>query len=102
MDTAHGMTHAGTMYPGRVWLSASLLVAGLLGHILAARAIGGSRIAYSHHILGFFLIAVVTGVIIAGLGWRFWKGRYDVMLLVIGAVQALAGLAVYMERFRVN
>jgi hypothetical protein len=85
-----------------VWLSALLLVAGLLGHILAARAIGGSRIAYSHHILGFFLIAVVTGVIIAGLGWRFWKGRYDVMLLVIGAVQALAGLAVYMERFRVN
>jgi hypothetical protein len=102
METAHGMTHAGTMYRGRVWLSALLLVAGLLGHILAARAIGGSRIAYSHHILGFFLIAVVTGVIIAGLGWRFWKGRHDITLLVIGAVQALAGLAVYMERFRVS
>ena len=44
----------------------------------------------------------MTGVIIAGLGWRFWKGRRDITLLVIGAVQALAGLAVYMERFRVS
>ena len=102
MGTVNGMPRAHATHRDLRWLSVLLLVAGLLGHLLAARAIGGSRIAYSHHILGFFLIAVVTGVIIAGLGWRFWKGRRDITLLVIGAVQALAGLAVYMERFRVS
>jgi hypothetical protein len=78
-----------------------LLVVGLLGHLLAAHAIGGSAMAYQHHIFGFFLILVVTGAIIAGLGWRFWKGRRDVTVLVIGAVQALFGLVIYAERFRV-
>ena len=78
-----------------------LLVVGLLGHLLAAHAIGGSAMAYQHHIFGFFLILVVTGAIIAGLGWRFWKGRRDVTILVIGAVQALFGLVIYAERFRV-
>jgi hypothetical protein len=75
---------------------------GLLGHLLAARAIGGTHLAYRDHIQGFVFIGVVTGVIIFGLGWRFWKGRYDISLLVFGAVQALLGLFVYVERFHVH
>jgi hypothetical protein len=82
-------------------LGVILLVVGLLGHLLAARAIGGSALAYQHHITGFFLILLVTGAIIAALGWRFWKGRRDITLLVVGVVQALFGIAIYAERFRV-
>jgi hypothetical protein len=85
----------------RTALGIVLLVVGLLGHLLAAQAIGGSAMAYRHHIFGFFLILVVTGAIIAALGWRFWKGRRDITLLIIGAVQALFGVAIYVERFRV-
>jgi hypothetical protein len=79
-----------------------LLALGLLGHVLAARAIGGSRLAFRDHILGFVLIAVVTGAIIAALGWRFWKGRNDVTMATFGAVQALFGLFVYITRFSVH
>ncbi len=79
-----------------------LLLVGFLGHYFAARAIGGSYIAYRDHIFGFFLILVVTGGIIALLGWRFWKERRDITLLAIGVVQALLGVWVYMERFSVH
>jgi len=79
----------------RVWLGAVLLGAGLLGHLLAAHVMGGSSLAYTHHIFGFFLILVVTGATIAGLGWLFWRGRHDITVLIIGAVQALFGIAVY-------
>ena len=84
------------------WLGAILLVVGFMGHYLAARAIGGSYIAYRDHIFGFFAILLVTGAIIAGLGWRFWKGRRDITLLIIGVVQALFGIYVYIERFNVH
>lgn len=50
-----------------------LIALGLLGHLYAAHAIGGSRVAYTHHVFGFFLILVVSGAIIAALGWRFWR-----------------------------
>ena len=73
-----------------------LLVVGLLGHLLAAHGTGGRPIDYQHHVLGFVLIAVVTGAIIVGLSLRFWRRRHDVTLLTIGAVQALLGLAVYL------
>jgi uncharacterized membrane protein (UPF0136 family) len=82
-------------------LGVILLVLGFLGHFFAARAIGGSYVAFRDHIQGFFLILVVTGAIIAGLGWRFWKGRHDITILVIGGVQALFGLVIYIERFHV-
>ena len=80
-----------------IWLVVVLFVVGLLGHLLAARAIGGSRIAYGHHIFGFVLIAVVTGAVIAGLGWLFWRRRRDLTLLIIGAVQAILGILVYIR-----
>ena len=73
---------------------------GLLGHLFAAHAIGGDGVAYVHHVGGFLLILVVTGGVVAGLGWRFWRSRSDVTVLAIGAVQALLGLLVAVEAFR--
>ena len=86
----------------RIWFGIVLAAAGLLGHVLAARAIGGTQIAFRDHIFGFFLIAIVSGTIIALLGWKFWKGRRDVTMLVFGAVQALFGLFIYIERFNIG
>jgi hypothetical protein len=91
-----------TAKPRYSWLGVLLLVVGFLGHYFAARAIGGSYIAYRDHILGFFVILLVTGLIIAGLGWRFWKGRRDITLLIVGLVQALFGVWVYIGRFSVH
>jgi hypothetical protein len=84
------------------WLGVVLIVVGFFGHFFAARAIGGTYIAFRDHILGFFLILLVTGAIIAGLGWRFWKGRRDITVLIIGVVQALFGIWVYIGRFHVH
>jgi uncharacterized membrane protein HdeD (DUF308 family) len=77
-----------------------LLVLGLVGHLYAAHAIGGSTVAYTHHVLGFFLILVVTGAIIAALGRRFWRSRPDVTVLTVGMVQAIFGFLVAVEPFR--
>jgi hypothetical protein len=85
-----------------IWLGVLFLVVGFLGHYFAARAIGGSYIAFRDHIGGFFLILVVTGAIIAVLGRFFWKGRSDVTVLIIGVVQALFGIFVYINRFSVH
>jgi hypothetical protein len=76
------------------WIAAALLLLGLIGHVLAARVMG-SRIAYVHHVVGFFIIAVLTGLPLLGLARLFWRGRHGVTLLVFAAVQALLGLAVY-------
>jgi hypothetical protein len=86
----------------RTWLGLLLLAVGLLGHLLAARAIGGYYIAYRDHIVGFLFLTVVSGAILAGLGWRFWRGRYDITLLILGALQTLFGAIVYIERFRIH
>jgi hypothetical protein len=85
-----------------VWLGALLLVAGFLGHFFAARAIGGSYIAYRDHIFGFVALTLVSVAIVALLGARFWKGRPDVTLLVVGLLQALIGLEIYINRFAVH
>ena len=39
------------------WLGLVLLVIGFLGHFFAARAIGGSYLAFRDHIFGFFALA---------------------------------------------
>lgn len=78
----------------------ALLLLGLVGHLYAAHAMGGSRVAYTHHVLGFLLILLVTGAIIAALGWRFRRGRADIAVLAVGAVQALFGLLVAIAPFR--
>ena len=73
---------------------------GLLGHLYAAYAMGGSRVAYTHHVFGFVLILVVTGGIIAGLGHWLWRSRPALTVLVIGLVQALLGLWIALEPYR--
>ena len=85
-----------------LWLGVVLVVAGLLGHVLAARAIGGSPVAFRDHLFGFLLILLVTGGLIAMLGRRFWPRRTDRTWLLIGVVQALFGLYVYIERFHIG
>ena len=52
-------------------------------------------------VLGFFLILIVTGAIIVGMARVFWRGRHDITLLVVGAVQALLGVMVYLGRHNV-
>jgi membrane associated rhomboid family serine protease len=84
----------------RIWIGIVLLVLGLIGHLYAAYAMGGSRVAYSHHVFGFFLILVVTGAIIAAVGWRFWRSRPDITVLTVGAVQAVFGVLVAVDQIR--
>lgn len=92
----------GTPNRGLLWLGVALLGVGLMGHILAARAIGGSYVAYRDHVGGFVGLTLVSGAIIAGLGWRFWKGRHDITLLILGALQSIIGVLVYIQRFNVH
>jgi uncharacterized membrane protein (UPF0136 family) len=87
---------------GWTWLGVLLLGAGLLGHLLAARAIGGTYIAYRDHIFGFVFLTLVSGALLAALGWRFWRGRHDITLLIMGVLQTLVGIWVYMQRFSVH
>jgi hypothetical protein len=90
------------MRPRWTLLGVLLLGVGLLLHLLSARAIGGSYVAYRDHIFGFVVLTLVSGAIIAGLGWRFWKGRHDITLLILGAVQTIVGVMVYINRFSVH
>ena len=85
-----------------IWLGILLLAIGLLLHLLSARAIGGSYIAYRDHIFGFVVLTLVAGAILAAIGWRFWKGRHDITLLILGAVQVIAGIFVYLGRYNVH
>lgn len=84
------------------WLGVILLAVGLSGHLLAARAIGGYYVTYRDHIVGFLFLTLVSGAIIAGLGWRFWRGRHDITLLILGALQTLFGVVIYIERFNID
>jgi hypothetical protein len=79
-----------------------LLALGLLGHLLAARAIGGTYVAFRDHVAGFVFLTLVSIAIVGGLEWKFWKGRRDVTVLAVGAVQAMLGLLVYIQRFSVH
>jgi hypothetical protein len=79
-----------------------LLLAGLFFHLISARAIGGSYTAYRDHIVGFVGLTIVAGVIVGGLGWRFWKRRPDISLLILGVTQVIAGYIVYLYRFHVH
>lgn len=86
----------------RIWIGAVLLVAGLVGHLLSAQAIGGLWRHYRDHIGGFVLSTVVFGALLALVGRRFWRGRHDVTLLINGALQALVGLVVWINRFSIH
>ena len=73
---------------------AALLIGGLLGHVVAAYFNGGSRIAYLHHIGGFFLIAAITGVPIAILTRLFWRRHASRAWLTFGVIQFALGVLV--------
>ncbi len=51
---------------------------------------------------GFVLISVVFGAVIFALGHRFWRGRTDISLLLLGGVNFLLGLFVYLQRFHLH
>lgn len=85
-----------------VWLGVILLVAGFLGHFFAARAIGGTYIAYRDHIFGFVLLTVVSAVIVGLIGKFWWKGRHDITLLIVGVLQTIIGIMIYINRFAVH
>jgi hypothetical protein len=86
----------------RLVIGVLLLVIGLSGHLLAARAIGGYYIAYRDHIAGFVGLTLITGLIVAVIGRFFWKGRPDISLLIVGVLQTLLGVWVYTMRFHVG
>ena len=85
-----------------VWLSVLLLIAGFLGHFFAARAIGGTYIAYRDHMFGFVFLTLVSVVVVGAIGWRFWNGRRDITLFIVGVLQTLIGVIVYVNRFAVH
>lgn len=85
-----------------IWLGVILLVVGLSGHLLAARAIGGYYLAYKDHIVGFLFLTLVSGAIVSALGWRFWRGRHDITLLIVGALQTILGAVIYINRFNIH
>jgi len=35
------------------------------------------------------------------LGWKFWKGRTDITLFIVGVVQALFGIVIYLMRYHI-
>jgi uncharacterized membrane protein (UPF0136 family) len=102
MIDSNPMTVVNVQSRRRIWIGVLLLVAGLLGHLFAARAIGGSYVAYRDHISGVVLLTLVSGAVIAGLGWRFWRGRHDITVLILGVLQALVGFVIYLERFHIG
>jgi hypothetical protein len=101
MDSSQAGAIARPLNRSWIWLGLLLLAAGLSGHLLAARAIGGYFIAYRDHIAGFLMFGVVIGLIVAGLGWRFWKGRPDITLLIVGVLQTIFGIVIYINRFHI-
>lgn len=79
-----------------------LIIAGFFGHFFAAKAIGGTYIAYRDHMVGFFGLAILSGAIVALLGRKLWRGRPDLTVFIIGIIQAAFGLFVYINRFKLH
>ena len=78
------------------------LAVGLLGYTLAARAIGGTDVAYRDQLIGFVVLTVVSGALLALIGRRFWRARPERTLLSLGVRQALFGLFAYVTRSSVH
>jgi hypothetical protein len=80
-----------------VWLGLILLVAGFFGHFFAAMALGPGHNAWRDHMLGFAGLTVLSAIIVGAIGWRFWKGRRDITLLIVGVIQLILGIMVYLN-----
>lgn len=83
-------------------LGVVLIIAGFCGHFFAAKAIGGTYIAYRDHMAGFFGMTILSGAIVALLGRKFWRGRSDLTLLIIGIIQAAFGIFIYINRLNLH
>jgi hypothetical protein len=44
----------------------------------------------------------VSALVIWGLSLRFFQHRYDMIVLLVGIVQALLGVYIYINRFSVH
>ena len=71
------------------------LALGLAGHLTAAKVEGGHVIHYRDHIFGFVMLSLVCGILVGLVGRRFWKGRRDITLLIVGMLQTVLGWWVY-------
>ena len=72
-----------------------LILLGYGGHLLAARSIGGSTLAYTEHTKGFLILTAASAIVLWGLSLKWWRGRLDLTVLGVGAVQLLFGVLVY-------
>jgi hypothetical protein len=79
----------------RVVIGITLLLIGLAGHLAAANVEGGRALHYQHHIFGFFLLAIVSLLVVGALSRFFWRGRHDVTVVIVGALQAIFGCVIY-------
>jgi hypothetical protein len=86
----------------RTALGVTLAGVALLGHVLAARAIGGSYVAYRDHLIGFVAILLVSALVAAAAGRWVWQGRAGVPILVSGILQAAGGVLAYLTRYSVH
>ena len=94
MDSSRALASSDT--DGRRYLLGVLLIlVGFGGHLLAARPIDGSDQAYAEHTKGFFILTAASAVILWGMSLRWWRGRTDLTVLGVGAVQLLLGVLVY-------
>lgn len=48
------------------------------------------------------VLTLVSALVVWGLSLRFFKGRHDITLLIVGIVQALLGVYIYINRFSVH
>ena len=102
MGTMSSPTVSGGRFGRFYWLGLVFLVVGLLGHGLAARADGGTNADYRDHLLGLAGMCVGSGLLVAAAGALFWKGRLDITFLMVGAIQAVLGVWMYLARFHVH
>jgi heme/copper-type cytochrome/quinol oxidase subunit 4 len=84
-----------------VWWGIGLLGVGLVFQLLAAGATKGGFAAYRNHVVGFVLLTLVTVVAMVFVGRRYWRGRVDLWLFTLGALQAVVGALTWVIRFHV-
>ena len=101
MTSASSVTPPTESSRSLLWLGVVLLIVGFFCHFFAAP---DRRVLHRvpRPSLGFVLLTVVSGLIVWALGLRFWKRRYDVTIFIVGVIQAVLGVLVYIQRFHVH
>jgi uncharacterized membrane protein len=75
-------------------LGVILLIVGFCGHAYAAHSLGSNHHAWQYHMFGFLGLTIVSAAIVGALGWKFWKGRTDITILIVGVIQLILGIMV--------